>query len=87
MRRRRAWAATNRDEFFLNESKKTSRSIHGIGVIVQAVVVAIVAHAGYPMWRVITLAAMYCVFGLSHRFIISQTVQRGRPVDSTFIWE
>ncbi len=76
----------NRDQFFIKESSNTSSKMIGFGICVQATIVAIVAAAGYATWRVCALAGMYVVFALAHRVLVSQTVRRGRTVDSTFIW-
>lgn len=76
----------NRDEFFVNESRRTSKVIVSAGILVQALVIGLVAQANYETWRVIALAAGYLAFVVGHKLIIRQAIGRARTIDSTFIW-
>jgi signal transduction histidine kinase len=75
----------HRNQFFLEEARKTTRVTIGIGVLVQAAVVLIFAHAGYPTWRVWALGGVYLAFALAHRLIIRPVREAGR-VETAFIY-
>lgn len=73
-----------RDLFFVKEARKTTRSMIGLGVIVQLVVLGIMLEAGYPTWRIGALAGMYVAFAIAHRFVMRCTLDSSR-VASAFI--
>ncbi len=64
-----AWRR-QRDLFFVNEARTTSRKTMGFGMIVQLATFAILLHAGYPSWRIAVLAGLYVAFFGSHGIIM-----------------
>jgi len=74
-----------RNAFFLEEARHASRWAIGFGTIVQAALICILIAADYPLWRVITLAAMYGVFGLCQRTLVGRANKEVRCVESSFI--
>ncbi len=73
-----------RDLFFVAEARNTSRTMIGLGVIVQLVTFGILLHAEYPAWRIGALAGLYAAFVVGHRFIMKCTLDTQR-VPSSFI--
>src|SRR5262249_23160553 len=74
----------NRDQFFIAEARNTSRMMFLFGCLVQVALVGILAVAGYPTWRVVTLASWYALFALSHRLVIRNVIAEHK-VASAFI--
>jgi signal transduction histidine kinase len=68
----------HRNQFFDEEAKSASRVMLGFGCLVQLVVLGIFVHAGYPMWRVIALAAMYVAFAGVHQIVMKPLKATGR---------
>ncbi len=62
-----------RDLFLFSEVGQTSKLVMGVGAIVQAAMFAILIAAGYPTWRIGTLAILYTLFHLGHRWIMRCT--------------
>ena len=76
----------HRDQFFVSEARKTTRTTTAIGCLVQLGALAIMIHAGYPTWRIIALAALYVVFALSHRLVVMRrATEDTHKVASSFI--
>jgi signal transduction histidine kinase len=75
---------TQRDRFFLRESRGTSRTTITAGMLVQAAQLGILIHAGYPVWRVGSLLALYVVFVLAHA-VIMRTTRATHSVEQAFI--
>jgi len=73
-----------RNQFFAEEARKTTRLTIGLGIFVQAFVLGMILHAGYEPWRVIAIAILYVVFVISHRLIIRPMRIAGR-VESAFL--
>jgi signal transduction histidine kinase len=78
-----AWRR-QRDLFFVDEARKTSRTMMGLGVLVQLTVFGVMFHADYPSWRIFALAGLYAAFFGSHRLIVRRTMESTR-VASSFI--
>lgn len=78
-----AWRR-QRDLFFVDEARQTSRTMLGLGVLVQLATFGIMLHAEYPAWRIGTLAGLYAAFALVHRFVMKCTLDTHR-VPSSFI--
>jgi signal transduction histidine kinase len=74
----------HRNQFFLDEAKKTTRLTIGLGVFVQLFVIGMMLHAGYDTWRVIAMASLYVAFATSHRLVIQPVRAAGR-VEAAFI--
>lgn len=74
----------HRNQFFLEEARKTTRVTLGLGVLVQLVVLGLFAHAGYPAWRIATMAILYVLFAVAHKLIIHPLRDAGR-VETAFI--
>src|SRR5215212_32735 len=72
-----AWRR-QRDLFFVDEARKTTRATMGLGVIVHFAVFGVLFHAGYPTWRILALAGLYAGFFLSHRLIVHGTVESSK---------
>src|ERR1700704_2963131 len=64
---------TQRDRFFLRESRGTSRTTIGAGLFIQAALVGILIYAHYPAWRIAALAGLYIVFVVAHAVIMRTT--------------
>lgn len=45
-----------------------------VGMFVQAFTLGVIYHAGYPTWRIATLAGLYLVFGVAHKLIMKCTL-------------
>ena len=75
----------HRNQFFLEEARKTTRLTIGLGIFVQAAVMLLMLHAEYPTWRVAALAGMYLVFAVAHKLIIRPVREAGR-VETSFIY-
>jgi len=75
----------HRNQFFLEEARKTTRLTITLGVIVQATVAGLLIHADYPTWRIGLLGALYCCFALCHKLIIRPVRESGR-VETGFIY-
>lgn len=74
----------HRDQFFLREAGKTSRLFGVIGLLVFVGMVAILAHADYPTWRIVAAICVYLAFLGGHRLVIGATRDQGR-VEHAFI--
>ncbi len=72
----------NRDQFFVSEARRTSRTAIAMGVLVQAAVIAILIHDDYPSWRIVTLGGVYVTFAISHRFLIRGTADAHRVANA-----
>ncbi|CAN5807179.1 hypothetical protein BH11MYX3_BH11MYX3_44950 [soil metagenome] len=75
----------HRNQFFLQEARKTARLTIGLGVFVQAAVIGLLAQAGYETWRVAMLAGLYVMFALAHTLIVRPVRDSGR-VETSFIY-
>jgi len=75
---------TNRDRFFVDEARNTTRFAMLGGLATQLAVYAVFLHAGYPLVRVATLAGIWFAFAISHRLIIRATRNTER-VETAFI--
>jgi signal transduction histidine kinase len=73
-----------RDMFFVVEARKTSRTMIGLGVLVQLATFGILLHAEYPAWRIGALAGLYAAFVACQRYIMSCKLDAQR-VSSSFI--
>jgi signal transduction histidine kinase len=76
---------TQRDQFFMNEARHTTRTVMMVGLVVQLFVIGNLVHAGYTPWRIVALASVYVAFSISHRVVIAITRSQGR-VDHAFIY-
>ena len=56
-----------------------------LGAFVHAAVVAILAAADYPMWRVLTVGTIYVFFSLMQRCFIMRAMREERCVEASFI--
>lgn len=74
----------HRDQFFLREAGKTSKLTGVIGGMVFVAMVAILAHADYPTWRIVATVCIYLAFVGGHRLVIGATREQGR-VEHAFI--
>lgn len=75
----------HRNQFFLEEARKTTRVTIGLGLLVQAIVIGLFLHAGYPNWRIVGIGALYLTFAIAHKIIIHPLRDAGK-VESAFIW-
>ena len=78
-----AWRR-QRDLFFVDEARKTTRTMMGLGVVVQLSTFGVLIDAGYPSWRICTLAGLYLMFFLTHKLIVGLEMDSNR-VASSFI--
>src|SRR6185312_17124545 len=76
---------TQRDQFFMNEARRTTRTVTMLGLFVQLAVVGLLVHAEYPTWRIVSLVAIYAGFVLGHRLVIAKTREQ-RRVEHAFIY-
>src|SRR5262245_41438082 len=76
-----AWRR-QRDVFFVDEARKTSRVTMGLGVVVQLVVFGVMLDAGYPTWRIVALGGLYVCFFLSHRLIVGDKLDPSKVAGS-----
>src|SRR4051794_37680778 len=58
-----------RDMFFVAEARRTSRTMLGLGALVQLATFGLLVHAEYPAWRIGALAGLYTAFALGQRLI------------------
>jgi signal transduction histidine kinase len=70
--------------FFVVEARKTSRTMIGLGVLVQLATFGLMLHAEYPAWRIGALAGLYTAFVAGQRFIMGCKLDAQR-VSSSFI--
>ncbi len=75
----------HRNQFFLEEARKTTRLTIGLGMVVQIALFGLFLHAGYPSWRIGAMAALYGMFALAHKVIIRPVREAGR-VETAFIY-
>ena len=75
----------HRNQFFLEEARKTTRLTIGLGMFVQVSTLGLFIHAGYPTWRIATIAALYVMFALAHKLIIKPVREAGR-IETAFIY-
>jgi signal transduction histidine kinase len=75
----------HRNQFFLEEARKTTRVTVTLGCLVQLVVVGVMWHAGYPSWRIAGLVILYAAFAASHRLLIRPVRESGR-IETAFIY-
>ena len=75
---------SQRDRFFLTEARGSTRVMIGAGVLVQAAIVGIFAHAAYPAWRIAALLGIYGVFVLAHA-VIMRTTRLSSCAEQAFI--
>lgn len=74
----------HRNQFFLEEARKTTRLTIGLGMLVQVVILGLFLHAGYPSWRICGIATLYVFFAVAHKLIIHPLRDAGR-VETAFI--
>ena len=75
---------TQRDEFFMSEARRTTRTVTSLGVVVQLAVIGLLVDAHYPAWRICALAGIYGSFVLGHRIVIART-RAAHRVEHAFI--
>ncbi len=75
----------HRNQFFLEEARKTTRLTVTLGCVVQLVTVGLFLHAGYAPWRVGMLFGLYLMFAVMHKLIIHPVRDAGR-VETAFIY-
>ncbi|HLL22971.1 MAG TPA: HAMP domain-containing sensor histidine kinase [Kofleriaceae bacterium] len=68
-----AWRR-QRDIFFVNETRRTSRMMLGLGVFVQLFILGVFYHGGYPTWRIAALGGLYLVFVVGHKLVMRCTL-------------
>jgi len=73
---------TQRDRFLISEARSSTWMIMGLGVLVQALMLALLWMADYPTWRIISLGGLYAAFALGHRFILGSTRDPARAASS-----
>ncbi|HUS28000.1 MAG TPA: HAMP domain-containing sensor histidine kinase [Kofleriaceae bacterium] len=66
-----------RNLYFIEETRTISRWAMMVGTLIHAAVIAILLHAHYPMWRIVSVGVLYVVFAIAQRFII----QRGQKIE------
>src|SRR5438093_13714964 len=76
---------TQRNRFFLNDARGTTRSMLAAGMLVQSSMVGILIHAGYPSWRIAAMIGVYLAFLVAHRLIIGRT-RDPQGVEASFIY-
>ena len=69
---------TQRDQFFMNGARRTTRTMTSCGIVVQLAVLALLASAGYPTWRIVGLVCVYAGFVLGHHIVITRTRTQSR---------
>lgn len=74
-----------RNQFFFEEARKTSRVMMGLGCLVQASVFALFFAGGYPLWRIGSVGALYVGFFIVHRLILRPGVDHPSKVEGSFI--
>src|SRR5450432_1165129 len=74
----------HRDQFFLRQAKNTSKLFGVIGCLVFVAMIAILANADYPTWRIVAAIVLYSAFLAGHRLVIRSTRVQGR-VEHAFI--
>ncbi|MGE0871795.1 MAG: nitrogen regulation protein NR(II) [Kofleriaceae bacterium] len=73
-----------RNEYFIQEATATTRLTVSAGVLVHATVLALLANAGYPTWRLIAFALLFMIFAITHRLIV-RVIRDPQRVESAFI--
>jgi len=73
-----------RDQFFLQEARSTTRLMVAGGLLVEIALIAILVEAGYPTWRVVAALGLYLAFIFGHRVILTVTRETHR-VEHAFI--
>ena len=73
-----------RDQFFLQEARATTRMMVAGGLLVEVALIAILIQAGYPMWRILAALGLYLAFIFGHRVILTVTRETQR-VEHAFI--
>jgi signal transduction histidine kinase len=73
-----------RDQFFLQEARATTRMMVAGGLLVEVALIAILIQAGYPMWRILAALGLYLAFIFGHRVILTVTRETHR-VEHAFI--
>ncbi|MFT3699458.1 MAG: HAMP domain-containing sensor histidine kinase [Kofleriaceae bacterium] len=74
----------HRDQYFIRNSRKTSRVMNGLGCLVFLGMVAILWDGGYPHWRILAAICLNVGFIGGHRLVIHTTHSQGR-VEQAFI--
>jgi signal transduction histidine kinase len=73
-----------RDRFFLNEARTTSRVMLAAGMLVQFFTLGVLYEAGYPTWRIGAVLGLYVAFVIGHRAMMNMT-REAQTVEHAFI--
>ena len=73
-----------RNLYFIEEAKTVSRWALLAGGMVHVGLIAILLHAGYPLWRVLGIGGGYVVFGVVQRFIIRRSLNEN-CIEASFV--
>src|SRR4051812_43480025 len=73
-----------RNLYFIEEARTMSRWMVLAGGVVHFAVIAIFLSAHYPLWRVVAMGALYCLFGALQRFIVKRSM-REDCVEASFV--
>lgn len=74
-----------RNAYFLQEARTVSRFAMLLGALVHVAVLATIALAGYPAWRVWAIGGLYLGLALVQRIFISRAMREERCVEAGFI--
>jgi signal transduction histidine kinase len=74
-----------RNMFFIEEARSFSRWALFLGASVHASMVGILALAGYPAWRVVSIALGYVAFAMLQRWFIGRGREDEKCVEASFI--
>ncbi|HSD88768.1 MAG TPA: HAMP domain-containing sensor histidine kinase [Kofleriaceae bacterium] len=73
-----------RNLYFIEEAKSVSRWALVAGGMVHIGLIAILVHAHYPTWRILSIGGLYLVFGVVQRFIIRRSLNEN-CVEASFV--
>lgn len=72
-----------RNFYLVEEARIASRWVTALGAFVHSGMIAILAVAEYPTWRVVSIGVLFAVFAIAQRQLLAQL--RERPLESSFI--
>src|SRR4051812_10822183 len=70
-----------RNLYFIQEAQNVSRWVMLLGALVHAGLIAILVTANYPLWRILSIAGLFTVFGGTQRLFIHKGRTQERCVE------
>jgi signal transduction histidine kinase len=72
-----------RNLYFIEQTRSITRWAMLLGAVVHAGSIAILAHAGYPLWRVLGVGGLFVTFTILQRFAITRA-RREQCIEASF---